>query len=119
MALKGTISNIGPILDPNIRTAKVRIEVRNPGALRIGMFATATFSSLKKEVHTTVPSSAILRLHDRDWVYVPAPDNKFQRVEVVAGNSLPQATQELISGLKPGQKIVLNPLALQNEIDNQ
>jgi cobalt-zinc-cadmium efflux system membrane fusion protein len=119
MALKGTISNIGPILDPNIRTAKVRIEVRNPGPLRVGMFATATFSSLKKEIHTTVPSSAILRLHDRDWVYVPAPDNKFQRVEVVAGVALPQAVQELTSGLKPGQKVVLNPLALQNEIDNQ
>ena len=119
MTLKGTVSNIGPILDPNLRTAKVRIEVRNPGPLRIGMFATATFSSLKKEVHTTVPSSAILRLHDRDWVYVPAPDNKFQRVEVVGGETLPQAMQELSSGLKPGQKIVLNPLALQNEIDNQ
>ena len=119
MDLKGTVSNIGPILDPNIRTAKVRIEIRNPGPLRVGMFASATFSSLKKEVHTTVPSSAILRLHDRDWVYVPAPDNKFQRVEVVAGDTLPQAMQELSSGLKPGQKIVLNPLALQNEIDNQ
>jgi len=119
MALKGTVSNIGPILDPNIRTAKVRIEVRNPGPLRVGMFASATFSSLKKEIHTTVPSSAIVRLHDRDWVYVPAPENKFQRVEVVAGDTLAQATQELISGLKPGQKVVLNPLALQNEIDNQ
>ena len=119
MALKGTVSNIGPILDPNIRTAKVRIEVRNPGPLRVGMFATATFSSLKKEIHTTVPASAILRLHDRDWVYVPAPDNKFQRVEVVAGDTLPQAMQELTSGLKPGQKVVLNPLALQNEIENK
>jgi len=119
MALKGTVSNIGPILDPNIRTAKVRIEVRNPGPLRVGMFATATFSSLKKEVHTTVPTSAVLHLHDRDWVYVPAPDKKFQRVEVVAGNTLPQASEELTSGLKPGQKVVLNPLALQNEIDNQ
>jgi cobalt-zinc-cadmium efflux system membrane fusion protein len=119
MALKGTVSNILPILDPSIRTAKVRIEVRNPGTLRLGMFATATFSSLKKETHTVVPSSAILRLHDRDWVYVPAPGNKFQRVEVVAGDSLPNAMLELISGLQPGQKVVVNPLSLQNEIDNQ
>jgi len=119
LVLQGTVSNIGPILDPNIRTAKVRIEVRNPGMLRVGMFATATFSSLKKEAHTSVPSSAILRLHDRDWVYVPAPNKKFQRIEVVAGVSLPQGMQELTSGLKPGQQIVLNPLALQNEIDNQ
>src|SRR5262249_23527639 len=40
--LTGTISNIGLILDANIRTAKVRIEVRNPGLMRPGMFATAT-----------------------------------------------------------------------------
>src|SRR6202040_1376085 len=34
--LTGSISNIGPILDPSIRTAKVRIEVRNPGFMKIG-----------------------------------------------------------------------------------
>jgi cobalt-zinc-cadmium efflux system membrane fusion protein len=119
LVLKGTVSNILPILDPGIRTAKVRIEVRNPGTLRLGMFANATFSSMKKETHTTVPSSAILRLHDRDWVYVPEAAKKFQRVEVVAGDSLPNNMQELISGLQPGQKVVLNPLSLQNEIDNK
>jgi cobalt-zinc-cadmium efflux system membrane fusion protein len=119
MVLKGTVSNILPILDPSIRTAKVRIEVRNPGTLRLGMFVNATFSSLKKETHTTVPTSTILRLHDRDWVYVPAAGNKFQRVEVVAGDSLPNNMQELISGLQPGQKVVLNPMSLQNEIDNK
>ena len=41
--LKGRISNIGPVLDPNLRTAKVRLEVENPGLMRIGMFVTATF----------------------------------------------------------------------------
>lgn len=118
LALKGVVSNIGPILDPSIRTAKVRIEVHNPGSLRIGMFATATFQSLKKEAHTTVPPSAILRLHDRDWVYVPALENKFHRLQIVAGDSLPNL-QEVKAGLKPGQQVVQNPLALQNEIDNQ
>jgi membrane fusion protein, heavy metal efflux system len=43
--LTGRISDIGPVLDPNIRTAKVRIEVPNPGMLRLGMFVTATFFS--------------------------------------------------------------------------
>lgn len=119
MILKGTVSNIGPILDPNIRTAKVRIEVRNPGALRVGMFAAAKFEGRKKETHAVVPASSILRLHDRDWVYVPAPGNKFQRVEVVGGDSLPNGMQELKSGLRPGQQVVRNTLALQNEIDNQ
>ena len=40
---KGHISNIGPILDPNIRTAKVRLDMANPGMMRLGMFVTATF----------------------------------------------------------------------------
>jgi len=37
----------------------------------------------------------------------------------VSGNSLPNGMQELKSGLKPGQQVVQNTLALQNEIDNQ
>jgi len=119
MALKGTVSNVGAILDPTIRTAKVRIEVKNPGVLRVGMFATATFEGRKKEVHTAVPASAIMRLHDRDWVYVPAPDNRFQRVEIVAGDSLPGNMQEVKSGLQPGQKVVLNPVSLENIIENE
>jgi len=119
LALNGRVSNIGPILDPNIRTAKVRIEVRNPGVLKVGMFATATFEGTKKETHATVPAAAILRLHDRDWVYVPEQGNKFKRVEVVAGETLPHDRLEVKTGLQPGQQIVANPLALQNEIDNQ
>ena len=52
--LKGAISNIGSILDPNIRTAKVRIEVANPGEMmRPGMFATATlFGKAEAELHS-------------------------------------------------------------------
>jgi len=119
MMLHGTVSNIGPILDPNIRTAKVRVEVKNPGSLRVGMFASVSFAGRKKEMHTAVPASAVLHLHDRDWVYEPAPDNKFQRVEVVAGDTLPGDKLELKTGLRPGDKVVVNPLALQNAIDNQ
>ena len=43
IVLKGRISNIGAILDPNIRTAKVRVEVENPGMMRLGMFVQAKF----------------------------------------------------------------------------
>jgi cobalt-zinc-cadmium efflux system membrane fusion protein len=117
--LKGTISNIGAILDPSIRTGKVRIEVRNPGFMRPGMFVTVTFHGLKKEVHAAVPTSAILHLHDRDWVYTPSENNKFRRLEVVSGETLPNQMQEVVSGLQPGQKVVTNALALQNTVDNE
>ena len=70
---KGRVSNIGAILDPNIRTAKVRMEVQNPGIMRLGMFVRATFHGQTREMHTIVPASAILHMHDRDFVFVPAP----------------------------------------------
>jgi len=113
---KGTVSNIGATLDPSIRTAKVRIEVQNPGIMRLGMFVRATFHGQAKEVHTIVPASAVLRMHDRDFVFVPAPDKKFRRVEVVSGDVLTENTslQEIKSGLKPGQQVVTNALVLDH-----
>jgi cobalt-zinc-cadmium efflux system membrane fusion protein len=113
---KGRVSNIGAILDPNLRTAKVRIEVQNPGIMRLGMFVRATFHGQTTEVHTIVPASAILHMHDRDFVYVPAPGNKFRRLEVVSGDVLPNDTslQEIKSGLQPGQQVVTNSLVLDH-----
>jgi membrane fusion protein, heavy metal efflux system len=116
-ALKGRISNILPILDPNIRTAKVRIEVKNPGLLRIGMFATATFYGRHPETHSVVPASSILHLHDREWVYMPLGNGHFRRVEVRTGNMLPDKQQEVISGMKPGDQVVVNALDLQNTVE--
>jgi membrane fusion protein, heavy metal efflux system len=117
--IKGRVSNVGSILDPNIRSAKVRVEVPNPGAImRPGMFATATFYSSEKFTYTSVPSSAILHLHDRDWVFMPS-QGKFRRVQVSSGAELPNHMQEIISGLQPGQQVVSNAGTLQNAIDNE
>ena len=117
--LKGTISNIGSFLDPNIRTAKVRIEVANPGEmLRPGMFATATLYSKEKRNYSAIPASAIVHLHDRDWVFIPA-QQKFKRIQVVSGEQLPNNMQEILSGLQPGQQVVTNAINLQNAIDNE
>ena len=115
--LKGTIGNIGAVLDPNLRTAKVRIEVRNPGIMRLGMFVTATFHGLTKETHAAVPASAILHLHDRDWVFVSAAGNQFHRIEVVGGETLPNNMQEIVSGIQPGQSVVSNALELENALE--
>ncbi len=114
---KGRIDNILPILDPSLRTAKVRIEVKNPGLMRIGMFVSATFYGKKPEAHSAVPASAILHLHDRDWVYMPLGNGHFKRVEVVTGNMLPDKQQEIASGIKPGDQVVSNALDLQNTVE--
>jgi len=113
----GIINNVGPILDPNIRTAKVRVEVRNPGLMRPGMFVTATFHGQQKETHAAVPATAILHLHDREWVYVPESGSQFRRVQVVGGDMLPNNMQEIVTGISPGQQVVANALEFQNTVE--
>jgi cobalt-zinc-cadmium efflux system membrane fusion protein len=114
---KGRIDNILPILDPSIRTAKVRIEVPNPGLMRVGMFVTATFYGRQAETVASVPAAAILHLHDREWAYTPIGAGHFKRLEVVTGNMLPDNMQEVVSGIKPGVQVVSNALALQNTVE--
>jgi len=117
--LTGRVSDIGPVLDPTIRTAKVRIDVANPGTLRLGMFVTATLVGRTKEAHATVPADAILHLHDQDWVYVPAGANRFRRVAVQAGDMLPGGNQEILSGVTPGQRVVRSVLQLESVLEAQ
>jgi membrane fusion protein, heavy metal efflux system len=116
--LKGRIDNIFPILDPNIRTAKVRLEVPNPGRImRVGMFATATFYGRQPETRAAVPATAILHLHDRDWVYLPLGGGRFKRKEVVAGSVLAGNQQEIISGIDAGAEVIQNALVFQNTVE--
>ena len=115
--LTGRISNVSPVLDPTLRSAKVRIEVANPGMMKVGMFVTATFHGQKKEAHSAVPATAILHLHDRDWVYMPAGGKNFRRVEVTTGGMLPGNMQEVLSGIKPGDQIVKDALVFQTTVE--
>jgi membrane fusion protein, heavy metal efflux system len=119
VVLTGRVSDIGPVLDPTIRTAKVRIDVPNPGTLRLGMFVTATLVGRTKEVHATVPADAILHLHDEDWVYVHVGQDQFRRVAVQAGDMLPGGSQEILSGIAPGQQVVRSVLQLESVLEAQ
>jgi len=117
--LTGRVSDIGPVLDPTIRTAKVRIEVANPGMLRLGMFVTATLLSRNMVTHATVPATAILHLHDREWVFVPGGQGQFKRVQVEGGNMLAGGQQEILSGVAPGQQVVKDVLNLDATAEAQ
>jgi cobalt-zinc-cadmium efflux system membrane fusion protein len=114
---KGRIDNILAVLDPNIRTAKVRIEVANPGLMRVGMFVTAIFYGKHAETYAAIPTTAILHLHDREWVYAPLGEGHFKRKEVVTGKMLPNNMQAVVSGMKPGDQAVSNALQLQNTVE--
>ncbi len=112
---KGHISDVAAILDPSLRTAKVRIQVPNPGEqLRIGMFATATFHGAKAQTALVVPAEAVLHLHDRDYVFVPSgAPGSFTRVSVGAGATL-VGNAVAVTGLREGQQVVSNALELEN-----
>jgi len=115
--LTGRITNIGAMLDSNLRTAKVRIDVANPGVMSVGMFVSAKFHGQTTTLHAVVPAAAVLRLHDRDWVYVPAGRGQFVRREVVSGETLSGQQQELLAGLPPGERVVANARALQSAVE--
>jgi cobalt-zinc-cadmium efflux system membrane fusion protein len=124
--LTGRISDIGPVMDPTIRSAKVRIEVANPGMLKLGMFVTAILESRTSTSHTVVPATAILHLHDREWVFVPAGGKQFKRVEVKGGDMLPGGQQEILpnstpgqQSIQPGQQVVRDVLNLEATIEAQ
>jgi len=112
----GKISEIDPILDPNIRTAKVRVEVKNPGFMKIGMFVTASFQSQKQEPRVVVPATAIVHLHDQDFVYVAKSQGSFALTKVVSGEILPGNLQVIQSGLQSGAQVASNALELQSTV---
>lgn len=115
--LTGTISNISPILDPNLRTAQVRLQVHNPGFMNIGMFVTANFHGKHLEQRAAIPADAVLHLHDRDWVFIPVGAGRFQRIEVTVGRMLAKGQQEIVSGISAGQQVVSNALSLNSTVE--
>jgi len=109
--MRARVANIGRVLDPNTRAAKVRLELDNPdGVLRAGMFATAIFRSRQEQLRALVPASAILRLHDRDWVFRPEGGNRFRRTEIQAGATTRDGMRQVLAGLARGDKVVVNAL---------
>jgi cobalt-zinc-cadmium efflux system membrane fusion protein len=107
----GKVINISQVLDPSTRAAKVRIELPNPhGIMRAGMFVTATFSARQPVERVVVPASAVVHLHDKDWVFLPAGGHQFRRVAVQLGPVEKDGQQQIISGLKPGDQVVTNAL---------
>jgi cobalt-zinc-cadmium efflux system membrane fusion protein len=115
--LAGRVANISRLLDPNTRAAKVRIELSNDaGLLRPNMFATVHFVSQGTQARTVVPSSAVLRLQDRDWVFVKLNDKRFRRTEVEAGPVNADKTQHVLRGLGAGEQVVSDALTFDREV---
>jgi membrane fusion protein, heavy metal efflux system len=114
--LAGRVANISKLLDANTRAAKVRIELPNEsGILRPNMFAAIHFVSQGTATRTVIPSSAVLRLQDRDWVFVKLSERRFRRTEVEAGPVNADKTQQILTGLRPGDQVVTTALLFDRE----
>jgi membrane fusion protein, heavy metal efflux system len=114
---KGTVADISRVLDPNTRSAKVRIVLGNEdGALRPGMYAVATFRSRKLTNRVVVPATAIMRLHDKDWVFRKESGNRFRKIAVQADGMTPDGMQEIRDGVKPGDELVTNALEFSTDV---
>jgi cobalt-zinc-cadmium efflux system membrane fusion protein len=109
--LRARVGNISRVLDPSTRAAKVRLELDNPDRLmRAGMFVTAVFRSKQEQLRPVVPATAVLRLHDKDWVFRPEGGNRFRRTEIRAGGTTSDGMRPALAGLSAGDKVVVNAL---------
>jgi len=108
---EGQVSYIGAIVEPRSRTVKVRIALANPeGKLKPGMFARASLSDTKGDVHEHlfVPVEAVQRTEQGPVVFVPADEPGEFAVRAVktgheAGNNV-----AIESGLTPGEQVVVS-----------
>jgi cobalt-zinc-cadmium efflux system membrane fusion protein len=116
----GKVADISRVLDPATRAAKVRIVLPNrDGSLRPGMFAVATFRSRKSQTRILIPSTAVLRLQDKDWIFRKEGPQQFRRVEVRTGRGSIDGMQQIENGVKPGEQIVANALEFSSAVAEQ
>lgn len=109
LTLRGRVSYIDPRVDPQARTAKLRVEVPNTdGRLRLGMYVTMSFVTRTGERRLVVPRSAVQTLGDRQVVFIPVKDEegKFIQRTVRLGESLGDSGHAVLSGLSPGDVVV-------------
>ena len=116
----GKVADISRVLDPNTRSAKVRIVLANgDGSLRPGMFAVVTFRSRKSQSRVVVPATAVIRLQDKDWVFRKDSAQQFRRVEVHTAGGESDQMQQIRDGVKPGEQVVANALEFSSTVAEQ
>jgi Cu(I)/Ag(I) efflux system membrane fusion protein len=102
----GSVTYVYPLVDAATRTARIRIELANPGLrLKPGMFATVHLSGVLRERVLTVPRSAVLATGQRSIVFLKAADGTLQPRDVVAGVANDDRI-EIRSGVQAGDTVV-------------
>jgi membrane fusion protein, copper/silver efflux system len=101
----GRVSYLYPTLNPETRTARIRVHLANPGMrLKPGMYGTIRIDG-SAETSISVPRSAVLSTGERTVVFVRRPDGMLQPREVKTGESTESRTR-IISGVNVGETVV-------------
>jgi cobalt-zinc-cadmium efflux system membrane fusion protein len=106
--LRGRVTYIDPRVDPQARTAKIRVALANgEGRLRLGMYVNMAFRTQAGDRVVLVPKAAVQALGDRQVVFVAAKDEggKFIQRTVRLGPPVGEA-YAVVSGLRPGDTVV-------------
>jgi membrane fusion protein, copper/silver efflux system len=104
--LQGRITYVYPDVDRTRRTARVRIELPNPGErLRPGMFATARARVTVARGAVTVPRDAVMHTGERALVFVYHGDSRYEPRAVELGAEAGDRVQ-IRSGLEAGERVV-------------
>ena len=108
LSIRGRVSYIDPRVDPQTRTAKVRVEVPNPGGrLRLGMYMAVAFRTANGEKVTVIPQAAVQAVGDRQVVFLPVKGEEGKYVQrVVQLGHLVGDSYAVLSGLRPGDTVV-------------
>ncbi len=108
LSLRGRISYIDPQVNPETRTAKVRVEVPNPrGELRLGMYADVVVTGAPGASVPVLPRSAVQNVGNRTVVYLanPKEPGKFTEREVRLGDTSVEQVA-VTAGVQPGDIVV-------------
>ena len=103
---RGRIAYIYPTLNPETRTARVRVALANPGMeLKPGMFGTIRFTAVSTKTTLSVPRSAVFATGQRNLVFVRRPDGRFTPRDVTLGIATDDR-MEILNGLSEGETVV-------------
>jgi Cu(I)/Ag(I) efflux system membrane fusion protein len=103
----GRVTYIYPTVDEKTRTAKVRLEFKNPDySLKPGMFANVKLTAEVAPSALLVPDSAVLRSGEKDTVFVALPGGKFDPRTVTLGLAAENDHDQVLSGLQEGDRVV-------------
>ena len=116
---EGKVVYIYPFVDPKTRQIRVRVEFPNPNLkLKPAMYADVTLESTIPGRHLLVEQDAVINIGERKLVegtarpvgqaYVMVEPGKFEAREVVLGEELEGGTLQVLSGLKPGEQVVVS-----------